>query len=609
MTEHFCTYFDHRYAPKGLAMWRSLKARRPSAVLHVLCLNEPCLEILSSLELRDVHLHSLSALESAEPGLVRARGNRTLVEYYFTLTPCLPLHVFRTHPGVLRVTYVDADLFFFADPQPVFDEISDCAIGLIEHRFPEHRIAELTPYGRFNVGWLTFRNDPTSVACLTTWREQCLEWCYDRVEPGRFAEQKYLDQWPDRFRSVRIIQHKGANVAPWNLDRFKLATRGGKLTVGGERILFFHAHGFQPKSPGRDRVLNLEPYRVQERPLLFRCIFDPYEKALTDATSEIAIPLALALQSDQTRNGVPIVETLKAQASSAQAQLSASEKDRAARLDEILRLQRELDQSLADRTTQGGEIQRLQQALETSQADGAARLEVIRALEAQLMAGEAGRQAQSVEIQRLQNALDVTQADSAARLEQIRGLYKEIDADRAEHAAGADVIRGLEQNLLEAVTDHAALCEQLVNSEADHATRLEVIHTLQEQLEASRATCAAHLYVMERIQRQLRESSDERDAALDAVHALQARLETSETDRATQRARATDAESESHARLEALNSARAHAESIASDLELTRQQLVAERARIATLESSRVWRWSKALRSAANFFGVARLPR
>ncbi|HEY6357450.1 MAG TPA: hypothetical protein VIX35_04365, partial [Vicinamibacterales bacterium] len=132
MTEHYCTYFDHRFAARGLAMWRSLKRVAPSATLHVLCLDEAGREILAALGLPHVQLHDLKALEDRDPDLVHARGNRSLVEYYFTLTPCFLLHVFKVQPEIQRLTYVDADLFFFADPQPVFDEIGDAVVGLIE---------------------------------------------------------------------------------------------------------------------------------------------------------------------------------------------------------------------------------------------------------------------------------------------------------------------------------------------------------------------------------------------------------------------------------------------------------------------------------------------
>src|SRR5262245_31984153 len=137
MTEHFCTYFDHRYAAKGLAMWRSLKRCHPSATLHVLCLSEACREILDALRLPDVRLHSLKAIESADPDLAAARINRSLFESFWSLSATLPLYSLRARDEVSRITYVDADLFFFADPQPIFDELRGAAIGLIEHRFPE----------------------------------------------------------------------------------------------------------------------------------------------------------------------------------------------------------------------------------------------------------------------------------------------------------------------------------------------------------------------------------------------------------------------------------------------------------------------------------------
>src|SRR5262245_3451811 len=139
MSEHFCTYFDHRYAAKGLAMWKSLKRVDTSATLHVLCLNDACYEILNGLRLPDVRLYPARVIEDADPELLQARAKRSLVEYCFTLTPCLPLHIFGTHPEIPRLTYVDADLLFFADPRPIFDEVGDNAVGVVEHRFPTAR--------------------------------------------------------------------------------------------------------------------------------------------------------------------------------------------------------------------------------------------------------------------------------------------------------------------------------------------------------------------------------------------------------------------------------------------------------------------------------------
>jgi hypothetical protein len=392
MSEHFCTYFDHRYLAQGLAMWRSLKTHAPSAILHVLCLSESCREILTGLHPADVHLHALDALEAGQPELRPVRGNRSLVEYYFTLTPCLPLHVFGTHPEVPRVTYVDADILFFADPQPVLEELRDASVGLIEHRFPPD-LAYLEKHGRFNVGWMTFRNDSPARGCLEEWRGQCIEWCYDRVEPGRFAEQKYLDPWPGRYPGVHVIEHKGANVAPWNLTRFALTLDAGELRVDDQPVLFVHFHGFQPRTPDNPSSMKLAPYGVAETPVL-RALTERYERALFDATAEVAVPLALSLLADyQPREAMALVDQLKARVAHLERQLADSETDRAARLRSMHRLEALLAESEADRGARLDAMHRLEALLAESEADRAARLDAMHRLEALLAESEADRAA------------------------------------------------------------------------------------------------------------------------------------------------------------------------------------------------------------------------
>ena len=286
-------------------MWESLARHSRSAELHVLCLTPACEVILNRLGLPGVHTYSLAAMESAFPALEKVKALRTDLEYYFTLTPALPLFLLDRIPSIERITYVDGDLFFFSDPKPVFDELGEASVGIIEHRFPD-TLKSLERYGRFNVGWLTFRNDERARACLRHWHEQCLEWCCLRVEDGRFADQKYLDDWPERVAGVKVLQHRGANVAPWNLGRFPLEERGDVLLVGGDPLLFFHAHGFQPECPGESEVLNLERYGVARTPILLRNIYEPYSRALASATGRVAPSLVEVLLREGRPNEVSV---------------------------------------------------------------------------------------------------------------------------------------------------------------------------------------------------------------------------------------------------------------------------------------------------------------
>ena len=51
MSRLYCTYFDHRYLSRGLALYHSLQRHAPGTRLWVLCLSEDCHRILTTLDL------------------------------------------------------------------------------------------------------------------------------------------------------------------------------------------------------------------------------------------------------------------------------------------------------------------------------------------------------------------------------------------------------------------------------------------------------------------------------------------------------------------------------------------------------------------------------
>ena len=53
------------------------------------------------------------------------------------------------------------------------------------------------------------------------WEGKCIEWCFAKLEDGKFGDQKYLDDWPIRFEnSVHALTNKELMLAPWNATRF-----------------------------------------------------------------------------------------------------------------------------------------------------------------------------------------------------------------------------------------------------------------------------------------------------------------------------------------------------------------------------------------------------
>ena len=282
----FCTYFDQNYLPRGLALYRSLREHCPEFKLWVLCMDEATYQVLTQLDLPEVEPISLQDFEKDDEPLLAAKQNRSKVEYYFTCTPSLLLYVLNHWPEVDLITYLDADLFFFAGPAPLFEELGTGSIAIIGHRFPPHKRGDEI-YGIYNVGWLSFRRDENALVCLTWWREQCIEWCYDRIDEDRFADQKYLDDWPSRFRNVVVLEHRGANLAPWNLNNYRLRSlKRNTVMVDNEPLIFFHFHGLKQIAqwlydPG------LEGYGVTPSIVLRRGIYTTYIRKLDDVSRKL----------------------------------------------------------------------------------------------------------------------------------------------------------------------------------------------------------------------------------------------------------------------------------------------------------------------------------
>jgi hypothetical protein len=277
MATEFCTLFDSNYLLKGLVLHDTLLRHRPDARLTVYCFDERAERILRALALPGLDTVALADLEHADPQLLRVKGERSVGEYCWTATPALPLDFFDRRPDATEVTYLDADLAFWSDPAPLFDEMGHASVLITPHRFPP-AYRYLEPLGLYNVQFLTFRRDELALEVLRWWHDRCIEWCYARPEDGRFGDQKYLDEWPARFEGVHVLRHLGA-VAPWNLlgSRIEQRSPDGQVLADGDPLVFFHFHGTSLHSDGR-HDLHPTSYAVSEEQA--RTLHAPYIEAL-----------------------------------------------------------------------------------------------------------------------------------------------------------------------------------------------------------------------------------------------------------------------------------------------------------------------------------------
>lgn len=244
MTHYYCTYFDSRYLIRGLALISSLKRNAGNYHLFVVCLDDFSFEYIKTYRRESITAISLKEIEKDDFDLGRAKRNRTPREYIWTLTPTVLLKILYWFQYIDVITYLDADLFFYSSPEPIFTELEGYSVLIHEHRFSPN-LADFEKYGRYNVGLLCFKRDDNSFAVLSRWRNQCNECCVEVLKDGKFGDQVYLNEWPDIFVGIKILENIGAGVAPWNHEQYSFKkNNNGQVLVNGHPLIFYHFHSF-----------------------------------------------------------------------------------------------------------------------------------------------------------------------------------------------------------------------------------------------------------------------------------------------------------------------------------------------------------------------------
>jgi hypothetical protein len=244
--EHFVTLFDHKFLPLGMALHASLSRHARGNQLWIVCMDEQVERQLNQLALADVKLIPLRSLET--PELLAVKPTRNRGEYCWTLTPFVFDAVFARDSSATRVTYLDADLFFFRDPAILLRELDESGkqVLITEHAYaPEYDLTDKA--GRFCVQFLTVCNSEAARAVTSWWQQRCLEWCFHRHEDGKYGDQKYLDVWPVMFADeVHVLAQVRETLGPWNVR-----SRGD-----AQRPVFYHFHGLRITRPTRVQLFN-----------------------------------------------------------------------------------------------------------------------------------------------------------------------------------------------------------------------------------------------------------------------------------------------------------------------------------------------------------------
>ena len=299
----YCTFFDSSYLPRGLALIESLRAHGDPSPILVISLDTETEDFLrpraSSLNLS---LSSLDELTSLYPELESSKLNRSLIEFYFTCSPFVLKLSQKDKPEGHLSIYLDADLYFFDDPQVVIREIGDSSVSIIEHNYPWFLKMLEKKYGKFNVGLLGFRNNQEGSKALDWWAEQCINWCHDYPEKGKYADQGYLNSLPEFSPNLRVLTNRALNLAPWNTAASPVRLKSGKVFVGQNQLCFFHFHGLKKMGPFwvSSQLNYLSPLPGG----IFKSIYKPYVRHLEEIEERTSISITSQISIERKSPGV-----------------------------------------------------------------------------------------------------------------------------------------------------------------------------------------------------------------------------------------------------------------------------------------------------------------
>jgi hypothetical protein len=253
----YVTHSDKNYLSRALSLVSSLRRNGANEPVYLFCNDKWTFETLERFPKLGLNIIKTDQLSIEYPDLANAYRNRSKLEFYYCISPFIVRYLLDR--GFECVVYLDSDLCFYENPTPIINKLTHFDLGIVPHRFkPEHK--DLEKYGKFNVGMLFFRDTAASISTLTWWQAACLDSTSSILKENSYADQKYLDTFPELGARVYIFEDSGHNAAPWNCNSI-LENSNGSLNAEGSSLVYFHFSGL--KIYKRYALLGFTTYRIR----------------------------------------------------------------------------------------------------------------------------------------------------------------------------------------------------------------------------------------------------------------------------------------------------------------------------------------------------------
>ncbi len=257
----FCTIITANYLPFAKVLFNSLKKFSPNCLLQVLIVDE------------NTNSSSTNFVIHQPSELIKTKLFREIEKKYAHTNPdyfrwsLKPIFItYLLEKEFDKVIFLDPDIYFVGDHKFLFDYLNNASVILTPHwnNVEAYNLDESLIYlmrnGLFNAGFVGANRK--GIPAIKWWAEACHYKIDRQAELGIFVDQKYLDILPVEYPNTQILQHRGLNIACWNMDSNKRTIVNGQLLINKKyEVVFIHFTKDTIK-----HILNGNDYQL--RPLL-----------------------------------------------------------------------------------------------------------------------------------------------------------------------------------------------------------------------------------------------------------------------------------------------------------------------------------------------------
>jgi len=231
--QNFCVIAGKEYCMKIMAFYESLVKNSNNFNLWVCCTDAITYKFLNEKNLKNMHLIRVEEIEDDQ--LRAVKQERMINEYCWTLKSFVIEYILKNN-DVEQVLYCDGDIYFFSNPDSIFNEWGSASIFLTPQRdldWVEQK------YGKYQAGIVGFRKDETGLAAVQWWKDRCIEWC-------------------------SVVES----------NNFKISLQGDKVFINNDPLVAYHFSCLTIYSSDKYDLWNMHQLNIQKE--IMNYIYVPY---------------------------------------------------------------------------------------------------------------------------------------------------------------------------------------------------------------------------------------------------------------------------------------------------------------------------------------------